>query len=161
LAGAGQLHLVGGIDLPGVVRPLGSWIGSATTPAGGRGIQFGLGESSLDRPLTGENSVGMLLGEDHADDPGPPGRVLAFHRDHGSDQSGVGPAWLILATPGVIGGDRDESGLGEAGDQISDGPGIEPQVVGDVVGLMAKASPLEDHLPLGCRNGLSHPKPPP
>jgi hypothetical protein len=142
------------------MRPLGSWIGSATTPASGRGIQFGLGESSLDRPLTGENSVGMVLGEDHADDPGPPGRVFAFPRDHGSDQSGVGPAWLILATPGVIGGDRDEAGLGETGDQVSDGPGMEPQVVGDVVRLMAKASPLEDHLPLGCRNGLSHPKPP-
>jgi hypothetical protein len=102
----------------------------------------------------------MLLGEDHADDPGPPVRVLASHRDHLADQSGVGPACLILATPGVIGGDRDEPDLGETGDEVSDGPGMEPQVVGDGVGLMAKASPLEDHLPLGYRNGLSHPKPP-
>ena len=156
----GQLHLVGRVDLPGLVRSLGSWIGSATTPTGGRGIQSGLDEGSLDRPYTGKDSVGMLLGEDHADDPGPPGRVLASHRDHLADQSGVGPACLIPTTPGVIGGDRDEPGLGETGDEVSDGPGMEPQVVGDGVGMMAKASPQEDHLPLGSRNGSSHRKPP-
>jgi hypothetical protein len=102
----------------------------------------------------------MLLGEDHADDPGPPTRVLASHRDRGLDQSGVGPACLIPATPGVIGGDRGGADLGEAGDQISDRPGMKPQVIGDGVGMMAKASPLEDHLPLGSRNGSSHRKPP-
>jgi hypothetical protein len=34
---------------------------------------------------------------------------------------------------------------------------LEPKIVGDGVGLMAEASPLEDHLPLGYGNGSSHP----
>jgi hypothetical protein len=102
----------------------------------------------------------MLLSEDHADDSGSPTRGLAPHRDRGFDQSGIGPACLIPATPGVIGGDRDGADRGEVGDQISDRPGIEPQVIGDGVGVMAKASPLEDHLPLGYRDGSSHRKSP-
>jgi hypothetical protein len=102
----------------------------------------------------------MLLGEDHPDDPGAPGRVLASHRDHDPDQVGVGPTRLIPATPGVIGGDPSGPGLGEAGDQRPDRLGVEPQVVGDDLGLVPEASPPEDHLPLGYGDGSSHPGPP-
>ena len=58
LGGAGQLHLVGGVDLPGLVRPLGPAVGPAATPAGGRGIQPGLGEGPEDGPLAGQGRVG-------------------------------------------------------------------------------------------------------
>lgn len=156
----GQFHLVGGIDLPGVVRPLGPVAGSASPPASGRGIQPGLGEGPLDGPLAGQGPVGILLSEDDPDDPGPPSRVLASHRDHFADQIDVGPTSLVPATPGVIGGDRSGPGLGKAGPQLPDRLGGQAQVVGDGVGLVAEASPLEDHLPLGYGNGSSHPTPP-
>jgi hypothetical protein len=102
----------------------------------------------------------MLLDEDHPDDPGPPGRVLTPHRDRGGNQVGVSPPHLVRATPGVIGRDRGGTGPAEAGDQLPDRIGIEPQVGGDGVGLMAAAEPPEDHLPLGYGNGSSHSGPP-
>jgi hypothetical protein len=155
-----QLHLVGGVDLPGLVRPLGPAVGSATTSADGRGVEPGLGEGPLDGPPGREGPAGMLLGEDHADDRGPPTRVLTPHRHCGRDQVGISPPRLVGATPGVIGCDPGGSGLAEPGDQPPDRVGLEPQIVGDGVGLMAEASPLEDHLPLGYGNGSSHPGPP-
>jgi hypothetical protein len=102
----------------------------------------------------------MLLGEDHPDDPGPPGRVLASHRHRGPDQLGVGPARLVDATPRVIGLDPGGAGLAEADDQLPDRVGVQPQVGGDGVGLMAEVGSLEDHLSLGYGNGSSHPGPP-
>jgi hypothetical protein len=99
----------------------------------------------------------MLLGEDHADDTAPPTRVLTPHRHCGRDQVGISPPRLVGATPGVIRCDPGGPGLAEPGDQPPDRVGLEPQIVGDGVGLMAEASPLEDHLPLGYGNGSSHP----
>jgi hypothetical protein len=102
----------------------------------------------------------MRLGEDHPDDPGPPGRVLTPHRHGGPDQIGVGPARLVQATPAVIGGNTGDPVLAKASDQLLDRGEVQPQVVGDGVGLMAEAGPLEDHLPLGYGDGSSHPGPP-
>jgi hypothetical protein len=160
LGGAGQLHLVGGVDLPGLVRPLGAVPSPATTPAGGRGIQPGLGEGPEDGPLAGQGPVGMLLGEDHPDDPGTPARMLTPHRHRGGDQVGISPACLVGTTPGVIGCDPGGTGLAEASDQPPDRVGLQPQVGGDGVGLVAEASPLEDDLSLRYGNGSSHPGPP-
>jgi hypothetical protein len=160
LAGAGQLHLVGGVDLPGVVWPLGPVAGSAPTPAGGRRIEPGLGEGPLDGPPGRKGAVGMLFSEDHSDDPGAPGRVLTPHRDHFADQIDVGLMRLVEATLGVTGGDPGVTGLAKTGDQLLDRIGVQPQVVGDGNGRVAKTRPLEDHLPLGYGNGSSHPGPP-
>jgi len=160
LAGAGQPHLVGGVDLPGLVRPLGAGPGPAATPAGRRGAQPGPGEGPLDRPLAGQGPAGMALPEDHPDDPGSPGRVFTSHRHGRPDQVGGGPERLVGAAPGVIGRDRGGPGLAEATDQLPDGLGVEPQVGGDGPGLVAEAGPLEDDLPLGYGNGSSHPGPP-
>jgi hypothetical protein len=156
----GQSHLVGGVDLPGLVRSLGPAARSATTPADGRGVESRLGQGPLDGPPGREGSAGILLGEDHTNNPGPPTRVLTSHRHCGRDQLGISPPHLIDATPGVIGCDPCGPGLAESGDQPPDCVGLEPQIVGDGVSLMAEASPLEDHLPLGYGNGSSHPGPP-
>jgi hypothetical protein len=92
LAGTGQLHLVGGVDLPGLVRPLRPGPASAATPAGRRGIEPGSGEGPLDGPLAGQSPARMPLGEDDQDDPASPGRMLASHRRRRLDEIGVGPA---------------------------------------------------------------------
>jgi hypothetical protein len=142
------------------VRLFGPAAGPTPTSASGRGIEPGLGQGPLDRPLAGQSPVGILLGEDDSNNPGPPIRMLASHRDHDSDQDGVGASCLVPAAPRVTGGDPGGPGLAEAGDQLPDRLGAQPQVVGDGVGLMAEAGPLEDYLPLGYGNGSSHPGPP-
>jgi hypothetical protein len=87
-----QLHLVGGVHLPGFVRSFGSPIGLATAATGGGGAQISSSEGTLDGPLTWQGSVGMSLGQEDSDDPGSPAGVQASHGHGGLDQVGLGPA---------------------------------------------------------------------
>jgi hypothetical protein len=48
-----QLHLVGGVDLPGLVRPLGSLLGLATATTGGGRVQIRSSQGPLNGPLAG------------------------------------------------------------------------------------------------------------
>lgn len=49
----GQFHLIGGIDLPGLVGPLGASPEPIASPAGRRGIEPDLGEAALEGPHAG------------------------------------------------------------------------------------------------------------
>jgi hypothetical protein len=157
----GQLHLVGRVDLPGLVRPLGSMLGlAAAATAGGRGIQGGLGEGPLDCPLGRQGPAGMSLGQDDPDDPGAPTRVLASHRRGGLDQVGVGLARLVDAGSEVIRRDAGGPGAPEAADQLPDRLGVQPQVGGDGLGPMSEGGPLEDDSSLRNGDGSTHLGPP-
>jgi hypothetical protein len=155
-----QLHLVGGVHLPGLVRSSGSPLRLAAAATGGGGVQIRLSEGTLEGPLTWQGSVGMSLGQDDSDDPGSPVGVQSSHGHGGLDQVGLGPARLVDAATGVIRGDPRDAHALEAADQFPDGFGIQPQIGGNVVGLVAEAGPLEDHLPLRLGDGTSHFGPP-
>jgi hypothetical protein len=156
----GQLHLVGGVDLPGLVRPLGSMLGLAAATAGGRGIQPGLGEGPLDCPLGRQGPAGVSLGQDDPDDPGAPTRMLASHRRGGLDQVGVALGRSRDATSEIIRGDPGGPGVPEAADQLPDRLGVQPQVGSDGVGSMPEGGPLEDDSSLRNGDGSTHLRPP-
>jgi hypothetical protein len=77
LPAVGQRHLLGGVDLPGLVGPGGPAGGLGGAATRGCGTQVGADERALQGAFTGEDPVGISLGEDHPDQPSPPSGMLA------------------------------------------------------------------------------------
>jgi hypothetical protein len=120
----GQSLLVGGIDLPDVVRMLGPVARFGPSPTGrGRG-QAVAAEPALEGAVGGDRDLGAGTSQLDPDADGPPAGMLASEVE---DRLEEGGRWIGSATAGVITGDQlgegSVSGLGLRGpaDQISDG----------------------------------------
>jgi hypothetical protein len=92
------------IDLPGLMRLPGPG-GSGTGPATGRGLrQLGGTNPASDRLGAGADHLRLSLGEHHADQLGPPGRVVASQGEDGlTNRLGVG---MIRGRGDAISGDQ-------------------------------------------------------
>jgi hypothetical protein len=160
LPAVGQRHLLGGVDLPGLVGLGGAAGDRGGAATSGRGTQVGAAERTLQGAFAGEGPAGVPLGQDHPDQPGPPGGMVAPELRGDSDQVGIGPLRLVAAAPDVTGGNPRQAAGAEAADQFPHGLGAQSQVGRDLLGPMAPLRPLEDRLPLRDGHGASHLGPP-
>jgi hypothetical protein len=160
LPAVGPRHLLGGVDLPGLVGlggPAGGLGGAAT---GGCGTQVGTDERALQGAFAGEGPAGVPLGQDHPDQPGSPGGMLAPELRGAPDQVRSSLLGLVAAAADVTGGDPRRAAGAEAADQLPHRLGAQSQVSRDLLGPVAPLRALEDHLPLRDGHGASHLGPP-
>jgi hypothetical protein len=160
LVAVGQRHLLAGVDLPGLVGHDGAAgrLGGAST--GGCGIQSGADEGALQGAFAGEGPAGVLLGQDHPDQAGPPGGMLAPELRGEGDQFGIGPLRLVATAADVAGGNPRRALGAEAADQFPHRLGAQSQIGRDLLGPVVPLRPFEDRLPLRDRHGASHRGPP-
>jgi len=154
---AGQPLLVGGVDLPDVVRPGGPGPGGAGPPPGGRRGQAVAAEPALDRPLRGEPGRRAGPRQLDADPPGAPAGVEAAEVEGGLPQRRVGrpgPAGAIA---------RQQRGMGPVGsaaegvaDQIPGRARGQAELGGDLGGGGAAAEHQVDGDPQAEVGGAGH-----
>jgi hypothetical protein len=102
----GDRDVLGGIDLPGLVRMRGSNVGGGRAgPTAGRGpSEVGGPEPSADRLGAGPGDLRASLSEHHSDQFRPPGRMIAAQgEDRFSDLIGMG---MIECRRGAIAGEK-------------------------------------------------------
>jgi hypothetical protein len=159
LRAVAQAHAFGGIDLPALMRSGGPLIGRRCPPPFGRRTEAGAGEVALQGAFAGHAAVGVLLGQQHANQPGPPAGVLAAHVERGSEQLGIGRGLVLPAT--VVGWGEAVGAVGaEAGIEFADGAWAQAQSAGNLVGGVTLRGACADDLALGKGHSTRHGKPP-
>jgi hypothetical protein len=132
--------------------PAGAW--AVTTPRRS-GIEPRLGQMPLQRARAGERPTGEHRPESDPEEAGPPVRMLTPQVQGRGDQHRVGGG-LRGPTPAI----SRHDGLGaldpQASDQMADGVGLEPQILGDLSRVLTVLAPLQDQLSQGDGDGSGH-----
>lgn len=127
---AGQGHLVGGIDLPDVVRGAGA--GPAPRATGRGRLQAGAGEPALEGAHVRQGGAGEAAGEVDAQEAGAPAGVLLAQGEGVGAVLGVGArpaapgavARRVRARRGLKGAQQVASGAQRQAEAVGQGGGI-------------------------------------
>ena len=132
---ARQAHLVGRVDLPGIVRVAGPW---GAAPAGGCRREARVGHPTLDGACLRQVGVGEAARQVDAQEAGPPTRVVAPQGKKVGDVVGV-----RSCPPGAIARRMRAGGDTKGTQQVADGANGEPEPCreSDGVGLVVGSLP--------------------
>jgi hypothetical protein len=131
-----QFHQFGRVHLPDLVRSPGTErLGGGASP-GRRGGQPGAPEPSLERPHGRQCVVGELMVQHHADQAGPPGRMLAAQAEGGLHERFGEPGCRRSAS--VVGrGQGVRVATTEAVQEMPDGARLQAEDLGDGGAILA------------------------